>query len=101
MNTRKRLSGTVIRAKTEKTVLVEIKNTYRHPVYGKVMRTSNKMMVHDELNCQVGDKVQIIETKPISRRKRWAVEEVLSTLSENEAPPIESPEAIAPEMGEE
>ena len=87
MNTRRRLTGTIVRAKSLKTVMVEIKRTYRHPVYGKVMHTADKMMVHDELECQLGDEVRIVETKPISRKKRWAVESILNRLVKTEAPP--------------
>ena len=88
MNTRRRITGTVVRAKSQKTVIVEIKRTFRHPTYGKVIRTSDKMMVHDEFNCKLGDEVQIVETKPISRRKRWAVESILNRLAETVAPPV-------------
>lgn len=87
MNTRRRLKGTVIRAKSQKTVIVEIPRSYRHPIYGKVIHSSDHMMVHDELDCKLGDFVQIVETKPISRRKRWAVESILSRLEETDAPP--------------
>jgi len=94
MNTRRRLTGTVVRANSLKTVVVEIKRSFRHPVYEKVIRTTNKMMVHDELECKIGDEVRIIETKPISRKKRWAVETVLSSLNESAAPPVVESENI-------
>ena len=94
MNTRRRLTGTVVRANSLKTVVVEIKRSFRHPVYEKVIRTTNKMMVHDELECKIGDEVRIIETKPISRKKRWAVVTVLSRLSESAAPPVVEAEDI-------
>lgn len=94
MNTRRRLTGTVVRANSLKTVVVEIKRSFRHPIYEKVIRTSNKMMVHDELECKIGDEVRIIETKPISRKKRWAVEAVLSSMSESDAPPADETEDI-------
>ncbi len=93
MNTRRRLRGMVVADNSEKTVIVEITRAYRHPLYKKVIHDSRRMMVHDELDCQLGDFVQIIETKPISRRKRWTVEKVLKEQKETEtAPPIVEPE---------
>lgn len=71
---RKHLVGTVISDKMDKTVVVAVTTTKRHPLYGKVMRFVKKYKAHDENNqCKVGDSVQIIESKPISRHKRWAV----------------------------
>jgi len=92
MNTRRRLKGMVVADNSEKTVIVEITRAFRHPLYKKVIHDSSRMMVHDELDCQLGDIVQIIETKPISKRKRWAVEKVLKEQKETEAPPIVEPE---------
>lgn len=75
---RKRLVGTVTSDKMDKTVVVTVERRYRHALYEKVVRSAKKYMVHDEGNdCRVGDKVQIVETRPYSRRKRWAVEEIL------------------------
>lgn len=75
---RKRLVGTVTSDKMDKTVVVTVERFYRHPRYEKVVRAAKKYMAHDEENaCRVGDKVQIVETRPLSRRKRWTVEEVL------------------------
>jgi small subunit ribosomal protein S17 len=75
---RKRLVGTVTSDKMEKTVVVTVERHYRHPLYEKVIRSVKKYMAHDETNeCHVGDKVQIVETRPMSRRKRWAVEDIL------------------------
>jgi len=79
MGQRKTLMGRVIRNKTEKTVVVEVERLRRHRLYGKVIRKNTRLMVHDEGNaCQVGDMVRIIETRPLSKRKRWAVMEILS-----------------------
>jgi small subunit ribosomal protein S17 len=61
----------------EKSVIVEIVTTYRHPLYKKVVHSHNRIMAHDELGSQVGDEVRIVECRPISRRKRWAVEAIL------------------------
>jgi small subunit ribosomal protein S17 len=61
----------------QKTVIVEITRTYRHPLYKKVVHARQRMMAHDELGCQLGDRVQIVESRPISRHKRWVVAEIL------------------------
>ncbi|MCB8979073.1 MAG: 30S ribosomal protein S17 [Ardenticatenaceae bacterium] len=75
---RKRLKGVVTSDKMDKTVIVSVTTTKRHPIYGKVMRLVTKYQAHDESNeCRVGDQVEIIESKPISRHKRWAVVSVL------------------------
>ena len=75
---RRRLVGTVTSDKMEKTVVVAVERHYRHALYEKVVRAAKKYMAHDEnSDCHVGDKVQIVETRPHSRHKRWSVEEVL------------------------
>lgn len=75
---RKRLVGTVTSDKMDKTVVVAVKTAKRHPVYGKVMQVVKKYQAHDEANeCREGDTVQIIESRPISRRKRWSVVEIV------------------------
>ncbi|MBK8985196.1 MAG: 30S ribosomal protein S17 [Chloroflexi bacterium] len=75
---RKRLVGVVISDKMDKTVVVEVTTTKRHPVYGKVLRLRKKYQAHDEANdCRTGDRVQIIESAPISRHKRFAVVSIL------------------------
>jgi small subunit ribosomal protein S17 len=61
----------------DKTVIVEITRTYRHRLYKKVVSSRKRVMAHDELGCQVGDHVQIVESQPISRHKRWVVEQIL------------------------
>lgn len=71
---RKRLTGVVTSDKMDKTVVVAVTTTKRHPRYGKVLRLVKKYKAHDEENvCRVGDHVQIIESRPISRHKRWSV----------------------------
>lgn len=77
MNNRRRLVGTVASNKMQKTVVVEVSRTFRHPLYHKVVRVSKMYKAHDELNCNVGDKVRIVESKPISKTKRWVVEEIM------------------------
>ncbi|TLN08450.1 30S ribosomal protein S17 [bacterium] len=77
MNNRRRLTGVVTSNKMMKTVVVEITRTYRHPLYGKVVHTHNRVKAHDELGCQIGDEVQIVESRPLSRDKRWVVETII------------------------
>jgi small subunit ribosomal protein S17 len=75
---RRRLVGTVTSDKMDKTVVVVVERHYRHALYEKVVRAAKKYMAHDEnSDCHVGDKVQIVETRPHSRHKRWSVEEIL------------------------
>jgi small subunit ribosomal protein S17 len=75
---RKRLVGVVTSDKMDKTVVVEVTTAQRHQLYGKVVRNVKKYKAHDETNdCRQGDTVQIIESRPISRDKRWAVVSVL------------------------
>jgi small subunit ribosomal protein S17 len=72
--------GTVVSDKMDKTVVVE--NRFPHPIYQKTVRRTTRYKAHDEANsCRVGDRVRITETRPLSRTKRWAVAEVLSTTS--------------------
>ena len=77
MNNRRRIVGKVTSNKMTKTVVVEILRKYRHPLYKKVVYSSKRVKAHDEMGCQVGDEVQIVESRPLSRDKRWVVESVL------------------------
>lgn len=79
MNERRRLTGVVKSNKMMKTVVVEISRSYRHPIYKKVVHLTKRVKAHDEIGCNVGDKVQIVETRPLSAEKRWVVENVLVT----------------------
>lgn len=81
-NNRRRLEGTVSSANMIKTVKVRVDRSYRHPLYGKVIRSHKNYLVHDEIGCQPGDIVCIVESRPISKRKRWVVQEVLRRASE-------------------
>ncbi|HKJ26184.1 MAG TPA: 30S ribosomal protein S17 [Anaerolineales bacterium] len=76
MNNRRRLNGVVIGTKMQKTVVVEITTRYQHPLYHKVVTSHNHVKAHDEMECSVGDEVRIVESKPISKTKRWVVEEI-------------------------
>ena len=77
MNNRRRMTGVVTSNKMTKTVVVEITRVYRHPLYRKVVHSCKRVKAHDEIGCQIGDKVQIVETRPLSRDKRWVVENVI------------------------
>ena len=75
---RKTRIGRVVSNKMDKTAVVEVERTFRHPFYQKVMRASEKLKAHDEKNeCLIGDLVEIMETRPLSRDKRWRVVKVL------------------------
>jgi len=76
MNKRRRMNGVITSNKMTKTVVVEVTRTYRHPLYKKVVHSSMRVKAHDELNCQVGDRVIIVESRPISKQKKWVVEEI-------------------------
>ncbi len=77
MNERRRLIGVVTSNKMMKTVVVEISRTFRHPLYKKVVHTSKRVKAQDELGCQIGDEVQIVETRPLSHDKSWVVESII------------------------
>jgi small subunit ribosomal protein S17 len=77
MNNRRRMTGVVTSNKMTKTVVVEISRKFRHPLYRKVVHTSKRVKAHDEIGCQIGDRVQIIESRPLSRDKRWVVESIV------------------------
>jgi small subunit ribosomal protein S17 len=77
-NKRRRLTGQVISNKMQKTVIVRVDHTFRHRLYGKVIRESRRFMAHDEKSeCQLGDVVTIVESRPLSRTKRWVVQSIL------------------------
>ena len=78
--TRKLRSGVVVSNKMEKTVVVEIQRRTQHPIYGKVVIRSNKFKAHDLVGCDIGDLVEIMETRPISRDKRWRVTQILEKV---------------------
>jgi small subunit ribosomal protein S17 len=93
-NNRRRIDGVVTRAKAQKTVTVTVEQSNRHPLYGKVIRSRKNYMAHDELGCQLGDQVRMVESRPISKMKRWVVEEILHRQSELE---VEAASVVAVE----
>ena len=77
-NYRKTRIGEVVSEKMDKTIVVAIKENEKHPLYGKVMKRTYKLKAHDENNtCGIGDKVKVMETRPLSKDKRWRLVEVV------------------------
>ena len=77
-NLRKVMIGTVTSNKMDKTIVVRVETSVKHPIYKKVVQRTYKLKAHDEENvCQVGDKVKVMETRPLSKDKRWRVVEVM------------------------
>ena len=77
-NLRKTRTGVVVSDKMDKTVVVAIKERVKHPLYGKIVIRTKKFKVHDENNqCGVGDKVRVMETRPLSKDKHWRVIEIV------------------------
>ena len=75
---RKSRVGMVVSDKMDKTIVVEIKERVRHPLYGKIMNQTSKLKAHDEENqCGIGDTVRIMETRPLSKMKRWRLNEII------------------------
>jgi small subunit ribosomal protein S17 len=73
------LEGVVTSNKAEKTVIVQVERKYLHPQYHKTIRTHKKYMAHDEAGeCNIGDTVRIVESRPLSARKRWALQAIVS-----------------------
>ena len=77
-NLRKVMIGTVVSNKMDKTVVVAVETSEKHKIYGKVQKRTYKLKAHDEKNeCQDGDKVKVMETRPLSKDKRWRVVEIV------------------------
>ena len=77
-NLRKVMIGTVVSDKMDKTVVVAVETSVRHKVYQKTVKRTYKLKAHDEENaCKVGDKVKVMETRPLSKDKRWRVVEIV------------------------
>ena len=72
------LQGRVVSDKMEKSIVVAIERMVKHPVYGKFIKRTTKLHVHDENNeCKIGDKVRVMETRPLSKDKRWRLVEIM------------------------
>ena len=77
-NLRKQKTGVVVSNKMDKTIAVQVERRLMHPIYGKFVKRSKKFFAHDEENtCNIGDKVRIMETRPLSKKKRWRLVEIL------------------------
>ena len=77
-NTRKTREGLIVSDKMDKTVVVAVEDRVKHALYGKVLRRTSKLKAHDEQNeCGIGDRVLIMETRPLSATKRWRVVQIL------------------------
>lgn len=77
-NLRKTRNGTVVSDKMDKTVVVAVKDSVRHPLYKKIIKRTVKFKAHDENNeCKTGDRVQIMETRPLSKDKRWRLVKII------------------------
>ncbi|MCG8329294.1 MAG: 30S ribosomal protein S17 [Chitinophagales bacterium] len=77
-NLRKTRIGEVISNKMDKTITVTVERKLRHPIYGKFVKKSKKFVAHDENNdCNIGDVVRIMETRPLSKRKRWRLVDIV------------------------
>ncbi len=101
MNNRRRMTGVVTSNKMTKTVVVEISRKYRHPLYQKVVHSSKRVKAHDELDCQIGDQVKIVASKPISREKHWVVESIIKREIRTEDAGVESVAAVELEESDE
>jgi small subunit ribosomal protein S17 len=77
-NLRKQKTGVVVSSKMDKTIAVLVERRLMHPIYGKFVKRSKKFFAHDEANdCNVGDVVRIMETRPLSKKKRWRLVEII------------------------
>jgi len=80
-NLRKERTGIVVSNKMDKSITVAVKRRVKHPVYGKFVNRTKKLLAHDEENtCNIGDTVRIMETRPLSKRKSWRLVEVIERV---------------------
>jgi small subunit ribosomal protein S17 len=82
MSKGRKMTGFVTSDKMTKTVVVEVTRTYQHPLYKKVVHAAKRFKAHDELGAKVGDKVVIVESRPLSRDKHWVVESIVRKEAE-------------------
>ncbi|MAR41429.1 MAG: 30S ribosomal protein S17 [Bacteroidota bacterium] len=80
-NLRKQREGIVTSNKMDKTITVEVQRRVKHPIYGKFVKKTSKLTAHDEQNqCDIGDLVRVMETRPISKNKRWRLTEIVEKV---------------------
>jgi small subunit ribosomal protein S17 len=95
-----RVEGVVTSDRMDKTVVVSVERQVRHPLYGKIQRRTSKFLAHDEANeAKVGDLVEIVEGRPLSRRKRWAVTRIVRRAVDVRGREAGAPGATAAEPG--
>ncbi len=83
VNRRKVRKGIVVSHNMDKSVVVSVERAFQHPLYRKLVKKTTRVIAHDEENsCRTGDKVMIMETRPLSKRKRWRVTEIISASHE-------------------
>lgn len=76
-------NGVVVSNKADKTVVVKVERKFQHPLYKRTVKATQKYMAHDETNaCNIGDTVKIVESRPLSKRKRWVVLEIVEKAGE-------------------
>ncbi len=80
-NLRKVRTGKVVSNKMDKTIVVAVENHVKHPLYGKIVKKTYKLKAHDENNdCNIGDTVRVVETRPLSKDKRWRLAEIIERV---------------------
>ena len=80
-NLRKTRTGKVVSDKMDKTIVVAVEDHVKHPLYNKIVKRTYKLKAHDENNeCNIGDKVKVMETRPLSKDKRWRLVEVMEKV---------------------
>ena len=80
-NLRKTRVGRVVSNKMDKTIVVAVENNVKHPLYGKIVKKTYKLKAHDEKNeCNIGDTVKVMETRPLSKDKRWRLVEIMERV---------------------
>ena len=77
---RKVRRGVVASNKMDKTCVVRLERSYQHPLYGKIVRKSRSVKAHDTIGCDIGDMVEIMETRPLSKEKRWRIVQILKKV---------------------
>ena len=93
---RRRLVGQVVSDKMDKTVVVLVRQTRKHPLYGKVIRVTKRYKAHDETHaCKMGDQVRIVESRPYSKDTHWLVEEILQTVEQVDKMPLQAEQEAA------
>ncbi|OPY78501.1 MAG: 30S ribosomal protein S17 [Syntrophorhabdus sp. PtaU1.Bin058] len=94
---KKKMTGIVVKDKMDKTIVVEVEKVLQHPKYHKYIKRKKRYKVHDEKNiCKLGDEVSIIESRPISKDKRWLIKEIIK----KEEPFLAQKEVVGDDTGE-